>query len=91
MSIRHCDCIMRHGITHKNFNWLKIFQCDEHGLICPFDSWQFKEPERLLEHIKGGQDQIIKCDGIFNYGNYGIADVVFELETFILTKNKRCD
>ena len=90
MSIRQCDCkTSRCGITYKPFTDTKIFQCVEHGLICPFDGWQFKTGKELLEHLQNtDEDKPIFCDGRFRYGEDKINESIFELRVFMDDKIK---
>lgn len=90
MSVRRCDCKAGiHGITYKPFTDTKIFQCNEHGLICPFDGWQFKTGDELLDHLQNtDQDKPIFCDGRFRYGDNTLNEAIFELKVFIGDKVK---
>ncbi len=86
---RKCDCPITSGITFKGMSHTKVFQCSKHGLICPFDSWQFKTPKELIEHLQNeDQDKAIFCEGRFRYGDFTLNEAIFELKMFDEYLNK---
>ena len=84
---RKCDCPITHGVTTKRMTNTKIFMCDEHGLICPFDSWQFKTPEELLEHLQTDENDNLHCEGRWRYGDWTLSEAMFELQ-YVIERNK---
>ena len=73
----------------------KIFRCDTHGFICPFDDWQFETIEDLQKHLDNqtqfawAGDSKLKyghkvCEGIFRYGISAVEWAKFEIFVYRL-------
>lgn len=84
MNSRRCECGITVGISSKGFTPTKIFQCEKHGFICPFDSWQFKYATGLMEHLQNPSQEVpLHCEGWFNHGCFTVNEAIYELKVYL--------